>query len=350
MDHIPQVAFPPQLPCHPVPTQSFLWTVTPGLLSADGTCPAMEPPAALPPPKPPPSESNPCPPGCLLDGLTCSDSPTTVIIDLCANQSLDSTLAELSPLPSITDSITHIVCSPRVCGIHGNMRLSITMRKVTTTTNQMIDGRSNVCVTGDLGSLLDVVDIKPITKSVALEGYPTLYNDCITKQGLLPLLLSDSTTYYQTCFYCANMVDTIISLAVVLASSDVFYSWTQEGFKDPPLLGSICFTSHDGLLSMFFPLSCRNGLYYCNTDVYTADQDPVCVHCQRTSAATSTTPQHQPASKFTPTTSARQVKFEVWALQFGSPGEGQLDVLPRHVDRMPSVFEYHPFCFVDFKE
>jgi hypothetical protein len=60
----------------------------------DGNRPAMEPPAALPSPKPPPSKSNPCPLGCLLDRLTHSDSPTTIIIDLCTNRSLDSTLAE----------------------------------------------------------------------------------------------------------------------------------------------------------------------------------------------------------------------------------------------------------------
>jgi hypothetical protein len=68
------------------------------------------------------------------------------------------------------------------------------------------------------------------------------------------------------------MVETIISPDGVLASSDVFYSWTPEGFKDPLLWGSIRFTSHDILLSMFFPLSCRDALYYCNTDVYTIDQ------------------------------------------------------------------------------
>ena len=166
----------------------------------------------------------------------------------------------------------------------------------------MIHGGSIVCITGDLGSLLNTVNIKPITILVALEGSPTLYDNCITKRGLLPLLLSDRTTYYQTCFYCANMVETIISPAAVLASSDVFYSWTQEGSKDPLLPGSICFTSHDGLLSMFFPLSCRDGLHYYNTDVYTIDQNPVHVCCQCTLTATSTTPQHRPPSKFTPTT------------------------------------------------
>ncbi len=166
----------------------------------------------------------------------------------------------------------------------------------------MIDGGLNVCVTGDLGSLLDVVDIDPITISVALEGSLTSYDDCITKQGLLPLPLSDGMTYYQPCFYCTNMVETIISPAAVLASSDFFYSWTQEGFWDPTILGSTRFSSHDGLVSMHFPLSCIDGLYYCKTDVYTVDQKPVRVH--RTKTASSGPALHRPPSRFTPTTQA----------------------------------------------
>jgi hypothetical protein len=47
------------------------------------------------------------------------------------------------------------------------------------------------------------------------------------------------------------MVETIISLAAIQASSNVFYSWTQEGYKDSTLPGSLQFTSHDGLLSMY---------------------------------------------------------------------------------------------------
>jgi hypothetical protein len=47
----------------------------------------------------------------------------------------------------------------------------------------------------------------------------------------------------------------------------------QEGYKDPMLPGSLQFTSHDGLLSMYFPLWCCDGLCYCDTDVYTVDQD-----------------------------------------------------------------------------
>ena len=47
---------------------------------------------------------------------------------------------------------------------------------------------------------------------------------------------------------------------------------------------------------------------------------------------------------------ARQVESEVWLTRLGSPGEGQLDLLPGHVIGMPPVFEYHPFRSIDFKE
>jgi len=107
----------------------------------------------------------------------------------------------------------------------------------------MVDGGSNVCVTGDIGSLLDVIDIDPIPITVAIEGSASTFDDCITKRGVLPVSLSDGTTYFQTCYYCANMVETIISPAAVLASSDVFFSWTQEGFRDPTIPGSLRFTA-----------------------------------------------------------------------------------------------------------
>ena len=144
----------------------------------------------------------------------------------------------------------------------------------------LIDGGSNVCITGDLHTLLDVTDITPIDISVTLDGVPSSLDNKITKRGLLPITLSDGTTYYQTCFYCASMVETIISPAAVLASSDVFYYWNQEGCKDPLVPGLIKFTSHDGLLSMHFDLHQRDGLYYCSTDVFTVDLDPVRVHCR----------------------------------------------------------------------
>ena len=55
-------------------------------------------------------------------------------------------------------------------------------------------------------------------------------------------------------------------------------------------------------------------------------------------------------SRFAPTSKARQVESEVWMLQFGSPGEHQLNILPQHIVGTPSMFEYHPFHYIGFKE
>ncbi len=55
------------------------------------------------------------------------------------------------------------------------------------TNGKLIDGGSNVCVTGDITILLDVSDIDPIDISVALDGRSTSPDDRITKRGLLPL-------------------------------------------------------------------------------------------------------------------------------------------------------------------
>ncbi len=37
-------------------------------------------------------------------------------------------------------------------------------------------------------------------------------------------------------------------------------------------------------------------------------------------------------------------------LHLGSPGEQQLDMLPGNVTGIPLGFQYHPFCFIDWKE
>jgi hypothetical protein len=193
-------------------------------------------------------------------------------------------------------------------------------------TGNLIDGGSNVCIMGDLHILLEVDDITPINSIVALNGKSSLLDDIITKRGLLPLTLSDGTIYYQTCFYCTNMVETIISPAAVLASSDVFHYWSQEGCKDPSLPGWIRFTSKDGLLSMHFNLVQQDSLYYCDTDVFTVDCNPFQVCCCR-----AITHDRKRPLKFVTTFKACQVESEVWMLCFGSPGEHQLDVLPSNV-------------------
>ncbi len=256
-------------------------------------------------------------------------------------------------MSSITDSITHVVCAPRIYGLRGNTTSSVQLFNNTTPHDKMIDGGLNVCITGNLGAVLDDLNIDPVAILVALEGAPSLFDNCITKQGLLPLLLLDGTIYYQTCFYCENLVETIISPAAVLTSSDVFVSWQQEGFKDPSVLGRLRFTSHDGLVLMSFTLYCHNGLHYCNSNVYTMDPNPIRAQCSRTAVSKPTQANHPTPScpaKFAPTTRAWQIEAEVWALQLGSPNKHQLNVLPQHVMGTPSQFHYHPFWFIDFKE
>jgi hypothetical protein len=235
-----------------------------------------------------------------------------------------------------------------VYGITGADSTAITVIP-TETSGPLIDGGSNICVTGDSQLLLDLVAIPPIAISVALDGTPSTFDDTITKRGLLPLTLLDGSTYYQPCFYCANLVETIISPAVVLASSDQLYYWTQVGCKDPHTPGSLQFTSRDGHFSITLDLIYREGLYYCTSDVYTLATDATGPRCSRTVAPSAPSVLHTPP-KFSLTTKARQIKSEVWMLRFGSPGEHQLDVLPQHVIGTPSVFEYHPFWFIDFKE
>jgi hypothetical protein len=122
------------------------------------------------------------------------------------------------------------------------------------TSSRLINGGSNVCVTGKLHHMVDIVDIEPVAILVALEGAPSSFNDCITRRGLLPLTLFNGTTYYQPCLYCANMVKTIISSTAVLDVSDTFFYWTQIGCKDPTAPGLLKFMSSDGSILMTFDL------------------------------------------------------------------------------------------------
>jgi hypothetical protein len=253
-----------------------------------------------------------------------------------------------TPPTTLLDSVTHLIGSPRICGIHGTDATLVTIMP-SGNSCPLIDGGSNICVTGDLHLLVDLVDIPPVAISIALDGPPLSFDDTITKRGLLPLTLSKGTTYYQPSYYCANMVETIISPAAVLAASNQLYYWTQVGCKDPTTPGSLHFTSRNGRFSLIFDLEYHEGLYYCTLDVFTVGVEPVCSWCHCTVAPKVPDVRCTP-SRFAPTSKARQVESEVWMLRFGSPGEHQLDVFPQHVVGTPSMFEYHPFRYINFKE
>ncbi len=130
----------------------------------------------------------------------------------------------------------------------------------------------------------------------------------------------------------------------------------MTGYKDYRP-GAIRFDSYDGLLCMAIELECRDGLYYCPTNVFTLGKCPSTPHLVATEhcrANWTVTNQPPPilrcSSRFEPTSKARQLESEIWLLRLGSPGVQQLDVLPQNATGLPAVFEYHPFRFIDFKE
>ncbi len=88
--------------------------------------------------------------------------------------------------------------------------------------SSMVDGGANICLTGNLSLLGDVVDIPPLPILVAVEGDSMSMADCCTKHGLLLLTLEDGSVYYQTCYYCTNAEETIISPQAILDGSDLF--------------------------------------------------------------------------------------------------------------------------------
>ena len=325
------------------------------------------PPAAhasdLPPAEPPPD----IPAGSLIDAIlpdpTRPRSPTspfgfpsdmpTIPSELhhasCQTCLSVLTAPTIPDFPSVMDSITRVVGSPRVFGLRNDSRSYVQVRKTSST---LIDGGANICLTGDLDILVDVVEIPPLPISVAVNGDASTLDDSCTRRGYLPLKLSDGSTHWQMCFFCKNAVETIISPQAILASSDVFVSWTQTGFKDGRP-GQIRFDSHDGLVTMQLDLDFRDGLYYCPTDVFTVDRSPVRRHTPPAVYRVAVPPAPNTArrpSRFAPTSKSKQVESEVWLLRLGSPGVHQLDVLPGNVTGLPSVFEYHPFRFIDFKE
>jgi hypothetical protein len=139
-------------------------------------------PDPQPPPEPPPDTSAidshthhpvaplPCPPGCILEHITGQASQPSIIVDLSYDANTQMSATDIAPLISIPDSVSHVVCTLRVCGLRGDAKSSVTICPATRAPDRMVDGGSNVCVTGDLESLLDVINNDPIPILVAIEG------------------------------------------------------------------------------------------------------------------------------------------------------------------------------------
>jgi hypothetical protein len=188
---------------------------------------------------------------------------------------MDTDLLPFEPM----DSVTRVVGLPHVCGLKCENDMVARFTRLATAlaaadNPSLVDGGANICITGILSLLVDVETITPLPILVATTSGSISLDDCCTKWGLLPLTLANGLVYYQLCYYCENATETIISPEAIVAASDTLVHWTQTGHKgtDP---GSICFSSDSGLYSITISLKKRDGLYYCPTDVFTVDRDPV---------------------------------------------------------------------------
>ena len=196
------------------------------------------------------------PPGSMFDPevVTRPISPNSVAtfpIDLKQDQEFQSILAELPEIPNILDSLAHIVSTPRVFGIGVDAKSHVRLRRSDTQSSKyhfaanalassdngfhsqskMADGGSNICLTPHLHLLVDIQEMaRPIPISIALDGTEQSLDYCCTKRGLLPIMMDDGEPIYQSCFYCKNAAETIISPQAILDGSDIFTSWHQIGY------------------------------------------------------------------------------------------------------------------------
>jgi hypothetical protein len=127
------------------------------------------------------------------------------------------------------EGIQRVVGLPRVFGLHDTSgiyarvnRLAFTATTFNETTHpSMMDGGTNICVRGILGLLVNISSIPPLLITVPTKSHQHSIDDCCTKRGYLPLMLNDSSVYYQICYYCANMSETIILPNAILQLSNI---------------------------------------------------------------------------------------------------------------------------------
>jgi hypothetical protein len=210
--------------------------------------PPIIPAPVLPPPEPPPlvmlspgdlslSGSSHHPEGSLFHMLV-NDTPMSPHSPFDHLPEYLDTMALVllpdSPMgPRSFGSVSRVISCPRVLKFQGGGRsyapINITALAPSATPGRLIDGGANICITGDLDSLFDVVAIPPLSISVAVEGTSSI-DDCCTARRSTPLQLDDGSIYWQVCYFCASAVKTIISPQAMVDSSDVFQSWQQTGY------------------------------------------------------------------------------------------------------------------------
>ncbi len=257
--------------------------------------------------------------------------------------------------PPPHDSIKRVVGLMHVCGLKLDSDVSVTVLRTrgvidTIDNPSLVDGGANIYITGILDLLVNVESIAPLPISVATTGGVASVDDCCTKKGLLQISLDDGSIYYQPYFYCKNAVETIISPQAIVAASDVLIRWMQTGHKDGSP-GSVRFNSNSGLFSILLTLDYQDGLYYCPTDAFTVDRDPVWGNTPIIRRlVVPPLPVTRWHNDYVPVPPSTLTESELWMLRLGSPGEDQLDLMLGKVRGIPAEFKYHPFRHIDWKE
>jgi hypothetical protein len=126
----------------------------------------------------------------------------------------------------------------------------------------LMDGGTNICITNDLSSLIDAVPITLFPLLVATKGNALMLDDHCTMRGLLALPLTSGDYYYQHCYFCKNVTETIIFPKAIMASNNNLTKWMQIGCKgDQP--GSNEFRGSSDTDTFTIALVKQDGLYYC---------------------------------------------------------------------------------------
>jgi hypothetical protein len=155
-----------------------------------------------------PSKELPYPQGLLMDpGIFIRLQSPTTPFEFPFNVSTPYCLPDLGYNSSTYvpfESVSRVVGLLGVCSLMGdNGSFACIMHAAITTdasdNPSRMDGGANICITGRLGLLVDVVSIPPIPISNATTSGSIFVDDCCTKRGLIPLTLSDGLIYYQPC-------------------------------------------------------------------------------------------------------------------------------------------------------
>ncbi len=230
------------------------------------------------------------------------------------------------------DGVQRVVGLPRIFGLHGNNSVYARVNHLAfaalafdaSAHPPMMDSGTNICVTGILGLLVNVISIPPRPISVAAKSHQASLDNCCTKQGYLPLTLDDGSIYYQVFYYCKNATETIILPDAILQSSNILTCWQQQGHWDGSP-GSNHFTSNRRLYSFALTLEKSDGLYYCPTDVFTVAPDPTCPDIPRIHRVAIPTPPELPnvkgSRRYQPASRSKLSESQTWMLWLCLPGK-----------------------------